>query len=203
MRCGERKRESTHNTVDRSIDPSMGTSIGNTPLPIASWLMPRKGSKDERTKESKGGERSAEQTEGGRESPEGPLVAQLSHLPIGPSHVLICLLVNPRRSSFIVYFALDFRGTPAPARAYAPLSPCAPGLLDFFFLFPVVPLSFLSLAPFLVISLFLSGRAKSRGRSLQNEFDRRLANGTADRYGIVYQLSFALNRKTVRVCVHV
>lgn len=60
-------------------------------------------------------------------SPKGLLVAQLSHLPIGPSHVLICLLVNPpfpllllpplrfRRPptspSLVVYFALDFPGT--------------------------------------------------------------------------------------------
>lgn len=49
--------------------------------------------------------------------------AQLSHLPIGPSHVLICLLVNPRVSSFSLFLPIylltsfiscscSFRGSP-------------------------------------------------------------------------------------------
>lgn len=130
----------------------------------------RKGSKDERanegTEESKGGERTNGRAEGGKESPEGPLVAQLSHLPIGPSHVLICLLVNPRRPPFIVYFALDFRGTPAPSR------PASLGLFLPFFrssaLFPLLPL-FLSLS----LSFLLAERDRAA--------DRSKMNSTADR----------------------
>ena len=42
---------------------------------------------------------------GGKEegAPRGALVAQLSHLPIGPSHVLICLLVNPASLSYRLF----------------------------------------------------------------------------------------------------
>lgn len=72
---------------------------------------------------------------------EEPLVAQLSHLPIGPSHVLICLLVNPpvssHPSSLIGYFALSTFVEP----------------LRFF---PLLPFSFYSSLPTKVRSLFSS-----------------------------------------------
>lgn len=142
--------------IVRSIHRWIHTSIGNTPLPISPFREPRKGPKDERN------------SEGGRkESPEEPLVVQLSHLPIGPSHVLICLLVNPpvssHPSSLIGYFALPTFVEP----------------LCFFPLLPFSILFFLLLSlcegslPFLFRSLsFRSARTESRRRSLQNEFDR-------------------------------
>lgn len=43
-----------------------------------------------------------------RGAPRAPPCTQLSHLPIGPSHVLICLLVNPPFPSLIVYFVLSY-----------------------------------------------------------------------------------------------
>lgn len=68
--------------------------------------------------------------EGGREreSPEGPLVAQLSHLPIGPSHVLICLLVNPASLLSFISF-LPFVEPSAPP---LPLQSAPPAPLAFF-----------------------------------------------------------------------
>lgn len=93
------------------MDPSMGRSIGNTPLPIASW--PGQSSYQRMNEESgRNGlfEGYGRRKERRKESPEGSVVAQLSHLPIGPSHVLICLLVNPASLlSFISFLA--FRGT--------------------------------------------------------------------------------------------
>lgn len=153
----------TRNTVkiERSIHRWVHTSIGNTPLPIS----PRgsfEGSKDE-----------SGRGEGG--SPEGPLVAQLSHLPIGPSHVLICLLVNPSSlfppSPYRLFRSLDFRETPVPSRSF----------------FRSLSSSPLVLRP-----------VKSRRRSLRNEFDERNRH---DRHNIVctHQLFAVMDRSIVRV----
>lgn len=125
--------------------------------------------------------------EGGRErekkSPEGPLVAQLSHLPIGPSHVLICLLVNPpvpsRPSSLIGYFALSTFVEP----------------LCFF----PLPLFFISLsprrfAPFSLPLSFLPFRTDGIALPITPKWIRPLPideRGTGDRCWYRDQLSFA------------
>lgn len=177
----ERERERAHTTRwIGSIDPSMGTSIGNTPLPIASWLVSlvRVRRTKERTKESKGGER----TEGGRESPEGPLVAQLSHLPIGPSHVLICLLVNPRRPPVPLYRLFRSRLSWNPCACLSLLVPLSPVLVETFSLFSPRFRSLSSLGPFLSLSFFLPERNHTANRSKMNSTaDRRaeLPIGTA------------------------
>ena len=58
-----------------------------------------------------------------RKSPEGPLVAQLSHLPIGPSHVLICLLVNPASLlSFISFLPFVEPSAPPPSPRSSPFN---------------------------------------------------------------------------------
>lgn len=109
--------------------------------------------------------------EGRREPPEGSLVAQLSHLPIGPSHVLICLLVNPSflsyrlfRSLSLSLFLLTFV---KPQNASLPL------LLFLFCLLPFFSRrSALSFFPHLLTFFPPRSWAKLRRRSLQNEFDR-------------------------------
>lgn len=106
---------------------------------------------------------------------------QLSHLPIGPSHVLICLLVNPPYPSLIVYFVLslslsflNFRGTPLL------LSPLLLSHLFALFsiLFRGLVLFSLLVLPFRSLSALL--RTKSRGRSLQNELDHLSTDETGD-----------------------
>lgn len=129
--------------IARSIHRWIHTSIGNTPLPISSPREPRKGSKDDGSRE---GGREAER----RRAPEGPLVAQLSHLPIGPSHVLICLLVNPpvpsHPSSLIGYFALST--FVEPLCLFPPSPPPSSHLLfSFYFFFSEGSLSFLFRSP--------------------------------------------------------
>lgn len=140
-----------------------------------------------------------------RRSPEGPLVAQLSHLPIGSSHVLICLLVNPpvpsHPSSLIGYFALSTFVEPL---CLFPSPLPSPLLLPAFSSF-----LFISFSP-KVRSLFSSallpsvplGRNVSRPRSLQNEFDRHRstsANRRGDRYNVeTNYLSHA--RRNMRAC---
>lgn len=77
-------------------------------------------------------EREAErERERREESPEGPLVAQLSHLPIGPSHVLICLLVNPASLLSFISFLPFVEPSAPPSPPVALLYPIA--VLAFFF----------------------------------------------------------------------
>lgn len=145
------RRRSSDRSIDGYIRPSV-TRLCRSHLPV-SLVRAR------RTKETA--------REGGRRAPEEPLVAQLSHLPIGPSHVLICLLVNPpvssHPSSLIGYFALPTFVEPL----------CFFHLLLFSILFFLLLSLCEGSLPFLFRSLsFRSARTESRRRSLQNEFDR-------------------------------
>lgn len=109
-------------------------------------------------------------------APRAPPCTQLSHLPIGPSHVLICLLVNPPFPSLIVYFVLSYFLSLFSRLSWNPCAHFFPPLafpLRCFFPFPSSfegshPVSLCSALPL----PFPSARAKSHSRSHQNGFDR-------------------------------
>ena len=125
--CGEEEERAEERggspcgSIDRSIDgvPFLSLSLS---LSIASWLskpMARRGEEEGQKEREKRGEKKRDESTskryrgwptgtdggGGKEegAPRGALVAQLSHLPIGPSHVLICLLVNPASLSYRLF----------------------------------------------------------------------------------------------------
>ena len=78
---------------------------------------------EEREKERERERERERKGERDRKSPEGPLVAQLSHLPIGPSHVLICLLVNPASLlSFISFLPFVEPSAPPPSPRSSPFN---------------------------------------------------------------------------------
>ena len=126
-------------SIDRSIDGSHPSVTRLSRSPRGSWSPCETDERKERrrqrrrkrvgwidvetirpdstgTDRGKKRQRKKRERERERASPEGPLVAQLSHLPIGPSHVLICLLVNPASLlSFISFLPFVEPSAPPPS----------------------------------------------------------------------------------------